>query len=247
MEILTFFAPVELTELAESAEVMIVFDVLGGSTTVTAALNGGISRVVPVSRVEEAIRLGQILGRDYALLSGEKNGLKIQGFDITCSPLEFGNGIAKGKTLVFLSDSFSEAVQKSNHSKRILLGCFNNIEAIVESIGRPDKVHLLCVGKSGKFSFEDAVCAGMFIETVLRRYGGEDGLNDASVTSRYLYGRHTHDIFQLLRDSGRGQYLAKNGRERDLKFIARTNISKMVPALSEDKTHIFSADAQAVA
>jgi phosphosulfolactate phosphohydrolase-like enzyme len=70
MEILTFFTPIELNELAESAEVMVVFDVMGGSSTVTAALNGGVSRVVPVSKEEEAIRLGQILGRDYVMLSG---------------------------------------------------------------------------------------------------------------------------------------------------------------------------------
>jgi len=247
MEILTFFTPLELNELTESADVMIVFDVLGGSTTITAALNGGISRAVPVSRVDEALRLAQILGRDYVLLAGEKNGRKVQGFDITCSPLEFTNGIAKGKTLVFLSDEFVEAVQGTNHSNRIIMGCFNNIEAIVESIGRPDRVHLLCAGRSGKFSFEDAVCAGMLIETYIRRWGCEDGLNDASVTSRYLYGRHTHDILQLLRDSNRGQFLARNGRERDLKFTARTNITRIVPQLSEDKTHIVSGDVKLVA
>ncbi len=239
MDILTFFTPTEIMGLDGKANVIVVFDVLRGSTTIVAAFKAGATRIIPVVDLDQAVRLAFKLGREDVLLCGERNGEPIEGFDMGNSPLEYTPDKVEGKTLIFSSSNCSKAILASRNAKRILIGCFNNIQAIMESIEQPSTIYLLCAAKMGRFSFEDAVCAGMFIHIFMESYSGEIGLNDASSTSRYLYRQHHRDILGMLKQSSHGNFLTKLGRQQDLEYAALVNSETIVPELSLDKNYII--------
>jgi len=64
-----------------------VVDVLRTGTTLAVALACGCLDIIPVLSPEEAIEMKGRLGDERVLLGGERNGLKIPGFDLGNSPL----------------------------------------------------------------------------------------------------------------------------------------------------------------
>ena len=69
-------------ETTISSDVSIMVDALRASTTITLALNN-FERIIPCLTPEEALRLKDKTG---GILAGERNGEKIEGFDMGNSP-----------------------------------------------------------------------------------------------------------------------------------------------------------------
>jgi len=69
-------------EESSSGDVSIMVDALRASTTITLALNS-FKRIIPCFTPEEAIALKEKTG---GMLAGERNGKRLEGFDIGNSP-----------------------------------------------------------------------------------------------------------------------------------------------------------------
>ena len=80
-------ALVAAEELAAST--VVVIDVLRASTTINHALAEGAREVIPCLEVEEARRVAAGLPTGQAVLGGEREGLRIEGFDLGNSPCEY--------------------------------------------------------------------------------------------------------------------------------------------------------------
>jgi 2-phosphosulfolactate phosphatase len=237
MDILTFFTPAEMAGQKLTADTAIVIDVLLGTTTISAALKAGASKVITVSEVDEAVKLADELGRKNTLIGGNQGISEISGFDINDSPGEYSLNKIQRKNLVYCSPDIAGAVTAARLAGRVLLGSFNNMQAVLQSAGSPLTLHILCAGKDGRFSLEDAVCAGMFIQQILNKAEVDFSLNDASSTARYLYYRHHRNILSMLTQSSYGSYLSRLGRYKDIEYAGMINIANIVPELSPDKSH----------
>ena len=66
-----------------------VIDVLRASTTIIHALESGATEVTPCVEIEEARRMSAALPKGHTVLGGERDGLKIDGFDLGNSPEEY--------------------------------------------------------------------------------------------------------------------------------------------------------------
>jgi len=239
MDILTFFTPAEMAGPKLTADTAIVVDVLLGTTTISAALKAGASKVITVSEVDEAIKFANELGREKTLIGGNRSIDETGGFDLGSSPGEYSLDKIQRKNLIFCSPDITGAVTAAQHVGRVLLGSFNNMQAVLQSAGSPSVLHILCAGKGGRFSLEDAVCAGMFIQHILNRIEVDFSLNDASSTARYLYYRHHRNILGMLTQSSYGHYLSRLGRHKDIEHAGMMNIANIVPELSPDKSHFI--------
>lgn len=239
MDILTFFTPAEMASVKLESEMVIVIDVLRGTTTITSAFKSGASKIIPVGDLAHTHTLREKLGRENVILCGSLNGENIDGFELGNSPTDYSPAKVQRKTLLYCSVNMAKALSVARYQSRILLGCFNNMNAVLSSIGSPPALLLLCAGKSGRFAVEDAVCAGMFIQMLLNKMEGEISLNDASTTARYLYYRHHRDIAGMLNQSSHGIFLSKLGLAGDLEYAAQTNTVNIVPELSLEKDHII--------
>jgi len=238
MDILTFFTPAEMAGQKLKADAAIVIDVLLGTTTISAALKAGAAKVIITSEVNEAIRLANTLGREQTLIGGNQSNGEIAGFDLSNSPGEYSINKIQRKNLIYCSSDTASAVAAARHADRVLLGSFNNMQAVIQSAGSPSVLHILCSGKAGRFAMEDAVCAGMFIQQILNRLEMDFSLNDASSTARYLYYRHHRNILGMLSQSSYGHYLSQQGHYKDIEYAGMMNIANIVPELSLDK-HCF--------
>lgn len=239
-EVMTLFTPSELIGIDLKGGVAIVIDVLRGSSSLVQALKNGASRIIPVAEIEEARALADEWPTGEYILCAERNGLKVDGFSLGNSPYEYDPETVSGKDLIYSSTNCSKALLASYEADRVIVGTFNNISAVIESVGTVPRVFLVCSGKMGRFALEDAVCAGMFVNEFLRDISREIALNDASRTAKLLFDYNHRDILKLLRESSHGNYLISLGLEKDLELAAQVDSERIVPELSLNKEYFFA-------
>jgi len=239
-EVITLFTPSELVGIDLQGSVVIAIDVLRGSSTIIQALKNGAARIIPASEIEEAREMADRWPTGEFILCAERNGLKVEGFNLGNSPFEYDPDIVSGKDLIYSSTNCSKALIASYAADRVIVGTFNNISAVRETVITPSRIILVCAGKMGRFSLEDAVCAGMFVNEFLKDTSYEVALNDASRTAKILFDFYHRDLLSLLRESSHGNYLIGLGLEKDLELIALVDSERIVPELSLDKTYFFA-------
>ena len=208
-------------------------------TTLAVALKAGALEIIPLADPERARALYYQMEPSKTALGGSINGELINGFELSNSPLDYVPAAVQHRTLVYCSDNLSRAISSVKGQGQVVLGCFNNMSAVLTTIRECDTVSFLCVGKNGRFALEDAVCAGMFIQLILNNMESNFSLNDAAATSRYLYYRHHRDIRGMLNQSSHGQYLTKLGYATDLEYASQTNNINIIPELSTDQNRII--------
>jgi 2-phosphosulfolactate phosphatase len=240
LEIFTLFTPAELIGIDPKGSTAIVIDVLRGSSTIIYALKHGAPRIFPAAEIEDARNLADEWPTGEYLLCAERNGVRVNGFNLGDSPFEYDPQTVSGKDLIYSSTNCSKALLEIYAADRVLVGTFNNISAVVDSIDLPGRILLLCAGKMGRFALEDAVCAGMFVTEFLRRRKNVATLNDASRTAKILFDFYHRDIVALLRECSHGNHLFDTGSGRDLELAAMVDCERIVPELSLDKKYLFS-------
>ena len=185
----------------------VVIDVLRATTTLTVAFANGAARMIPVGDPAQAFARR---ARDpKSLLCGERNGLKVPGFDLGNSPAEYGRDAVGGRTLVFASTNGSRAMLACAGCGTRLLGAFVNAAAVVERLAGHGFVVLACAGKEGRFSLEDAACAGWLCEGLAAR--GARIAGGAARLARALAPRAPEEILALLQGSAHGRTLRGHG------------------------------------
>jgi 2-phosphosulfolactate phosphatase len=181
----------------------VVIDVLRASTTLTVALSNGAARVVPVASVAAAFARKQ--REPDALLCGERDGLKVPGFDLGNSPAEYGVEVVTGRTLVFASTNGSRAMLAAAGCGARWLAAFVNASAVIETLAGQAFVWLACAGKEGRFALEDAACAGYLCETLAARGAHIEG--PGARFARALAPRDGDGVRALLQGAAHGRTL----------------------------------------
>jgi 2-phosphosulfolactate phosphatase len=181
----------------------VVIDVLRATTTLTVAFAHGARRVIPVAGVEPAFARRE--REPGALLCGERDGLKVPGFDLGNSPAEYGAETVAGRTLVFASTNGSRAMAACAGFGTRLLAAFVNASAVAEALADLPFVRLVCAGKQGGFALEDAACAGWLCAALEARGARIEG--EAARFARTIAPRDAAGIRALLQGAGHGRTL----------------------------------------
>jgi 2-phosphosulfolactate phosphatase len=239
-EVITLFTPAEMVGIDLKGSIAIVIDVLRGSSTLIRALKAGAAKIIPADEIEEARSMADEWPTGEYLLCAERNGVKVDGFSLGNSPVEYEPETVSGKDLIYSSTNCSKALLSAYAADRVLVGGFNNISAIMETLMFPVRVALVCAGKMGRFALEDAVCAGMFVNEIIKDRTHEVALNDASRTAKILFDYYHRDLLKLLRESSHGNYLIGLGKTRDLEIASMIDSERVIPELSLDKTYFFA-------
>ena len=214
--------------------VAVVIDVLRASTTIVQALAAGAEAVIPCGEVAEAQAITANLSAGSYLLGGERGGVRIEGFDLGNSPLEYTPEKVAGRTIVFTTTNGTRALKRCLSAEQIVIGSFANLEAVAKAVdqtGRP--IHLVCAGTDGELSAEDVLCAGALVAG-LEKFRGREILseNDACRLAYELYVSHSHDetlLRDALRESAGGRNLTALGYQADIEWAARRNRHPIVP------------------
>ena len=235
MRIETFFSAAEAEDGQFANTTAVVIDVIRATSTVVAALAAGARAVYPTLTSEEAIRLANSLGRDNALLCGERRGLMIEGFDLGNSPAEFTPDLVSDSSLVMTTTNGMRAFLAVEAADRVIVAALVNLSAVAAAVSEFEQVVFVCAGKEGRFSLDDAVCAGLILTKLL----GPDGpattdiqLDDASQSALALAAAYTVDE-EFLRRTASGMALVEVGLDPDLKQCAEIDRHRLVPEMHD--------------
>jgi 2-phosphosulfolactate phosphatase len=235
MRIDLFPTPAEAAESRLRDRVAAVVDVLRASTTVTTAWSRGADRIIPFGSIEEAKDLFETLPRGSALLCGERNGMKIDGFDLGNSPAEFTEEVVGGKTLLFASSNGTRLMARADGARRKIVASFVNLAAAAEhlSAGGVD-VAIVCAGDLGQFNLEDFVCGGALVAEIAARTSVE--VSDAARAARMLWdAAYRLRIRELFDDASHGRDLAEIGFGADLDLCAARDAIPVVPVVTDGR------------
>jgi len=145
----------------------VIIDVFRAFTTAAYVMANGAERIIPVGGLEEAFELKH--RHPNWVLMGERDGKRVEGFDLGNSPFEVRLKDFTGKTVIQTTGAGTQGVVNAREAEEILLGSFVMAGAIVKHIRRirPQVVSLVAMGSRGvELSEEDELCAG-YIEEVL--------------------------------------------------------------------------------
>ncbi len=224
--------------------VCIAVDVLRSSSTIVTLLEKGCTEVYPMEDEEESRRMGMKKGM---LLSGERKGVKINGFDMGNSPVEVYSFDVKGKRVVLTTTNGTHLITKAKKCRSLMIGCFLNARACCHralEFARANNcdISLLCAGEGNRFVLDDVYCVGYMVEEIysLARINGDEvDMQDSARAALKIYSRYANarDAF---RDSRSGRRLLELGRQDDLDFCSRLNIFDHVPVLQKGERDYFT-------
>jgi 2-phosphosulfolactate phosphatase len=141
---------------------VVVIDILRATTTMCVAMENGANSIWPVDSVQKAAQAGSSF-----LTAGERNGEKVEGFDLGNSPQEFSEEVVKGRDIVMTTTNGTKAISLSEGAKNIYIASYRNISAVVQELQKqPEDIVLFCSGWKDQVNLEDTLFAGEVIYLV---------------------------------------------------------------------------------
>ena len=112
--------------------------------------------------VDAALALRDTLGD--GVLGGERNAVKIPGFDLGNSPREYVERL--DAPLVLTTTNGTRAIlAAAGRCQRVLVASLLNLSALVEAAGSAgEDVVIVCAGVQGTLALDDAFVAGRIVE-----------------------------------------------------------------------------------
>ena len=207
---------------AGAAPTGVVIDVIRATSTICQALASGYERVFCTAAVEEARALQEAVGD--AVLGGERNAVRIPGFDLGNSPREYLEPAAK--TLVLSTTNGTRAVvAAAQRCDRVLVASLLNLAAVVEAARQAgEDVVVVCSGVQGTLALDDAFVAGRIVELL-----GWERTDAAEAAARLITTwAGAEDALRASR-SGRNLLEYAPELEEDIPFCARESVLDVVP------------------
>ena len=215
---------------AVNDKVVIVVDVLRTGTTLAVALACGCLDIIPVLSPEEAIEMKGRLGDERVLLGGERNGLKIPGFDLGNSPLEYQRTGMEHKRLIFTSTNGTRALRRASGAKKVVVAALVNAPAVAQAVAAMEgDVSIICAGEREHLSIEDFWAAGFLVRELLKY--NDFSLGDGALVARD-YQAYRTDPQEVVLEGFQARQLMEQGFGEDIKFCLQIGIIGLVPLYS---------------
>ncbi len=235
---------VQLPRLIEPAQlvdrVVVVFDVLRATSSITAALAAGVNDIrIFGSAAEAELAAGAFQGKKF--LCGEKNCLPPPGFDLGNSPGDFSLTLHAGATIFMSTTNGTRAIVAARSAPVVLIGCLLNAFAVAKklaSLGRD--VTLLCSGTDGEPSEDDEIGAGAVIASLTKLVPCTvDG--EAALRAHDLYKNAANDLAAALTATQSGQNVLRAGLQKDITFSARVDVFSIVGEVRDEPLRVVAS------
>jgi len=237
MKIDVTFTPSELARTDLRERTVVVLDVVRASSTIAQGMASGAAAFVPVRSVTAARRAARQYPPAVRLLGGERDGVRIPGFDLGNSPREFTAARVSGKTIVFTTTNGTAAISAARAAQRTYIGAFVNLAAVADCLLREDAdVTLAAAGRRDRPVLDDVACAGAFIQALQQKVGCE--LTDSAKIALRLWEPYQGRVRDLLADSASGRALIHIGYDLDLDFCGQTSVLNVAPRVLEGKVGV---------
>lgn len=207
-------------EASDRGDVVIVVDALRATSTIVAALAGGMAAVRPVATVDECV--GEVT-------AGERGGHKVPHLDFDNSPVAFVDGEHRGKKLCLTTTNGSECLLSAaqNDQAIVLAGALLNATAVAKAAltlaqRRTCNITIVVAGRNNQIAIEDQIAA---TQIALAIPGAEVRGSVPMLT--------TDDFLIDFLNSDSGRNLSSLGRVQDVIFCAQKDMFSIVPMLRD--------------
>jgi 2-phosphosulfolactate phosphatase len=223
---------------ADKKSIVVVVDVLRATSTMCIAFENGVDRIIPVSKVEEALEY-RSSGENF-ILAAERNGKPVKSFDFGNSPQSYVNMDVEGRTVVMTTTNGTKSINMAKKDHKVVIGSFLNLQAIAEwLISRDEDVIIFCAGWKDKFNLEDTLFAGALSELLFQSHSYDTSC-DAAQAAKILWDSAQDDLFAFLENSSHRKRLSNLNIDSDIHFCLQMNQSKKVPILIDNALVIKS-------
>jgi 2-phosphosulfolactate phosphatase len=207
------FTPGEPVE----GSVGVVVDVLRATSTIAQALGAGYPRVLCCLEIEDARAVREQLGE--GLLGGERDAVRIPGFDVGASPREFLE--RRPEPLILSTTNGTRTIlTAAERCGEVLLGSLLNLDAVAAALReRGGDVAILCAGFKGAFALDDAYCAGRIVQT----------LEGATRSDSAIAAAHVASAFPTALEGLQARTYGPPGLEADIEWCAQESVVGTVP------------------
>jgi 2-phosphosulfolactate phosphatase len=217
---------------ARMGALVVIVDALRASATVASMLEHGAGEVLVVEHTAQAF--AQHEAQPDALLVGERDGLRVEGFDFGNSPFTEplpGASAASPRRVIFTSSNCSGCCLAAAQAPAIYLGTTVTAGAVASLLAASgDDVAFVTAGAAGdetRFVLEDHLAAGAIIDRL--RAGAAPG-NDAAVAALTLYtAAGPAGLEGAFCSTDNGSRLISLGFERDVRIAASLDRFHQVP------------------
>jgi 2-phosphosulfolactate phosphatase len=175
------FKILEFVEGAKLArEVAVIIDVFRAFSVACYASDAGAKSIIATGSVENAIQLKAAYPN--AILAGERDEKKIEGFDFGNSPTEIIQEDLSGKTFIHTTTAGTQGLVNAIQADIVVTGSFVNARAVAEYIKtlNPSIVSLVAMGyRASESAEEDLMCAEYIIDLL----SGTSVVTDEKISS----------------------------------------------------------------
>ena len=214
---------------------VVVLDILRATSTIVTALGNKALEVIPTIETDEVIELAKTLGSSECVTGGERKGMKITGFDLGNSPLEYTPAKVAGKKVIMSTTNGTRAIKSAQGASEVLIGSFLNLQILVDHLKKVDQDTLIiCSGRNNYLSLEDLACAGAIIDRLQEQVDNEFA-TDATKLSHYVWKHAQHDLEGFINATQHGRYLKEIGMEADLSVCSAFDEIPILPRYQNGK------------
>ena len=224
----------------EYNDIVVVIDVLRATSAISTAFDHGVTKIIPVSDIKEALEY-KLKG---FIVAAERNGEIVAGFDRGNSPFGFMDDEIKGKTVVLTTTNGTRTINIAKRDAgQVVIGSLLNLDSLCQWLIAQDKsVLLLCSGWRDKLNLEDTICAGAIAEQLLQTKNFQS-VEDSTIMAKYLFQSASSNYLGFLKASSHRRRLQKLNMNADIKYCLTPNQSKSIPILRGDALELLKVDA----
>ncbi|WP_194191976.1 2-phosphosulfolactate phosphatase family protein [Clostridium chrysemydis] len=213
-------------------KVVVVIDMLRATTVMTTAFMNGCKEVIPCLTVEDALEEASKLKREEYILGGERKALKIEGFDLSNSPLEYTEEIVKGKTVIMSTTNGTRTLTDCKDAKRVFVASMLNGQAVAKKLVEINEDAIIVnAGTNGNFTMDDFICGGYIIDEMLKLTGKIE-LTDIAKTSKYIY-ENNKDIISFISGARHYGVMKELNLLEDVSYAIKKSVTNIVPEYKE--------------
>jgi 2-phosphosulfolactate phosphatase len=227
--------PEQLPSANVRGQAVVVFDVLRATTTMTAALAGGVEEIRVYGRVDAALAAARA-ETGKKLLCGEINCHPPPGFDLGNSPRDWADDRYAGYRVFMATTNGTRAISAAATMRPslLLVGAIVNAGAAAQAAANTQaEIVLLCAGTAGRLSIEDLIGAGAVLHH-LAGTGGYTIAGDEAHIALYLFEQSRADLAAALRQGAGARNLQTAGLAADIDYCARLDALSVVGVVHED-------------
>ncbi len=229
-----FSSSVSFSEQDVRGKTVVIIDVLRASSTIQTALENGAAGIIPLGESDDPERYTRYLEASEILLCGEKGGLKVEGYKLGNSPLEYERQIVEKKTIILKTTNGTQAIARCSTARDILIGSFLNLSALGNALKKHDQKDLLliCSGWNRRLSIEDLLCAGAILHILFEKKIPNLASDGVKVACG-LFEKFGHDIPGLIHSSNHAKRLREIDYEEDVAYCSQVDLFSSVPRMKD--------------